>query len=181
MLPGERLFYFAGFSEAPPGAELAGTWSFTNGQAHSFGVLNQLAAITMPVTGTRETALTHATIDELLGTGVSRPVGVVHQFFGPSFDGMICVFGVNPSDTEVYAYADNASDLALDTRTTSAHAGSESSFASSRVGTSYTCDVSNIPVPLSATNSLALPVNRVGIFERSASASYDWMMIVTSP
>ncbi len=178
---GDRITHFSGFDRLPDDLELAGLWSVSGGQIHIVGSLNSVAAATWANGGPDiEVVSTHVTIDAMFGAGVARPVGVVHHFDATSMEGTLCVFGINPSDLEVYALADNASNGAIVLVPTNANVGDASSFASRRSGTSYSCDAERLVAPMTGTNTLP-GTNRSGLFARSASASFDWVMVVRSP
>jgi hypothetical protein len=124
---------------------------------------------------------TRVTVDAYFGNLVARPVGVVHQFNAASSDGTVCVFGINPSNSQVFAIADNKSTSALAAEAAVATVGSSTTFVSSRIDSSYVCDGSAATMPLMTGASLMSNPNRVGLFARSVSASFDWAMVVTSP
>lgn len=178
--PIDRIVRFAGFERMPAGLDLVGAWTLSGGQIHVTGALNSEAAATWPVTGARETVSTHVTIDAMFGTGVARPIGVVHQYNEPTSDGIMCVFGINPSDLEVFAIASNATTSALQLVGTTAMVGSSATFSSTRTDTAYRCAATGLATPMMASDALASPANNVGLFARSSSASYDWVLIVTS-
>ncbi len=178
---GDHITHFAGFSQMPDDLELAGTWSVAGGKIHVTGSLNSLAAATWINSGPEtEVISTHVTLDAMFGTGVARPVGVVHHFDAESAEGTACVFGLNPLDVEVYALADNASTGAIALVPTEANVGDTSSFTSLRSGTDYSCDAERLADPMTGTNTLPV-TNRSGLFARSASASFDWVMVVRFP
>lgn len=178
---GDKLVVFAGFARMPPGIELFGSWTIANGRASVRSSLDELGGATWIVSGRSETVSTRATIDEMFGDLRARPVGVVHELDAPNGEGVMCVFGINPSNLEVYAIANNKNTAALALVPTSATVGSSSTFASRRVGTSYTCDVEHLDTPLVASAPLVSTPNRAGLVVRSASATFDWAMIVSSP
>jgi len=180
-MPGDAIAHFAGFKTLPTDLILDGNWSISNGQIHVVGSLNSLAGATWIVTGQRETVSTNATIDQMFGSGVARPIGVIHEFDAGTTDGTSCVFGINPSDLQVYALADNGSTGALVLVPTPVAVGDSSTFASSRDGIDYSCDAERLAMPMTGTNNLTTTPNRVGLHARSASASFDWAMVVTSP
>ena len=179
-LAGDKIAVFAGFASAPTGAEIDGTWAFTNGQAIVTSSLNEVSAVTWAISGRAETARTFVTIDALFGTSVARPVGVVHEFAVATADGLMCVFGVNPSNLQVVAIADNRTTAALAASPTSAMVGSSRGFASRRTNTDYQC-TDTLGASLAASSTLASTPNRAGLFARSVSARFDWAMVVTSP
>jgi hypothetical protein len=165
----------------PPGVELVGSWTFANGRASVRSSIDELGGATWVSSSRSETVSTRATIDELFGDLRARPAGVIHRFDATNAEGVMCVFGVNPSNDEVYAIANNKDTAALALVATSATVGSSSTFASRRDATSYTCDVEHLPDPMTATAPLMSTPNRVGLFVRSTSATFDWVMIVSSP
>jgi hypothetical protein len=179
--PGDRLTHFEGFQSAPVGMELVGAWTFAGGRAHVVSSLNALAAATWTVTGASETVSARGTIDAMFGDLVARPIGVTHFFNQPTADGVMCVFGVNPSNAQIYAIADNRTTTALAAAATTAMVGTTSSFISQRRGIGYLCNSDRLITPLSTSWDVGQPIDRVGLFTRSASASYDWVMVVQSP
>jgi Thrombospondin type 3 repeat len=184
--PGDRIEYFAGFERSPSEAMFEffasnGSWAVSGGKAHVTGGDMSLTAATWPVTGMRETVSTQVVIDRLFGDRVARPVGVVHQFDGAAREGTECVFGINPANEEIYAIANNFSTAALRIAPTNANVGDSSWFASSRDQIDYSCDAERLVTPLTASNNLFSSPNRVGLFARNVSATYDWLLIVTSP
>jgi hypothetical protein len=180
-LSGDRIEHFAGFQRMPADLERAGTWTISGGQIHVTGSLDSLAAATWTNSGAGpEVVSTHVTIDALFGAGNARPIGVVHHFDAQSSEGTLCVFGINPSDLEVYALADNASTGAIALAPTAANVGDSSSFESRRTSTTYSCNAERLASPLQGMNVLPA-TNRGGLFARSGSASFDWAMVVRSP
>ncbi len=179
-IPGDSIAVFEGFTHAPTGAQEFGAWSYAAGTAKVASALNSLGGLTWPITGNLETVSTHVTIDTLFGDLVARPVGVVHQFNGPAADGLMCVFGVNPSNQPVVAIADNKTTTAITASPTTANVGTAKTLRSRRTGTSYQCaDFEG--AALTATSALDVAPNRVGLFARSVSAHFDWVMIIKSP
>ena len=180
LAPTERITAFEGFVSPPTTAELVGTWTFSGGQAHVVSSLDALSALTWTLTGGDETVSARGTIDAMFGNLVARPVGVIHYFNLPTADGVMCVFGVNPSNSQIYAIADNRTTAALATAPTTAMVGTTSSFESHRVSTDYSCDSDRLTGPLTITFDVGQPINRAGLFTRSASASFDWVLVVES-
>ena len=179
--PGDRIVYFHGFNRTPTGVEIDGDWTFSGGQAHSVGAMNSSAAITVATTGGRESSITNVTIDALFGNSVSHPSGVVNMYNAAMNEGIVCVFGVDPGNNEVYAIANINTDAALANQLTNANVGDTTFLQSNRNGTGYTCSASNLAIPLSASAPLVSTPNRVGIYESNSSATFDWMMVVTTP
>jgi hypothetical protein len=182
--PGDQIAVFDGFAAAPASADIAGTWSFSGGAAISSSSLDAVSAVTWTVAdarrGTTVTAL--GTIDASFGDNVARPIGVVQQFHQASVvDGILCVFGLNPSNAEVFALADNARTDSFDFERTPAGTGAMSTFVLNRSGIMYRCNGSTSPRELMASTALMSAPNRIGVFTRSASAHFAWVMIVTSP
>lgn len=178
---GDVIVHFAGFARLPADLELVGTWTASGGQAHVVGSLNELAGATWSIAGGRETVSTRATLDAVFGTSVARPVGVVHEFNAPTGDGTTCVFGINPSNLQVCALANNGTTGAIVLRNTPVAVGDTMRMTSQRQGTSYDCRCDALAAPLQGTNALMITPNRVGLHARSVSASFDWVMVVTSP
>lgn len=179
--PGETIAHFAGFATLPTDLVLDGNWSIANGALHVTGSLDELTAATWISTAPRETVSTVVRIDAMFGTNNARPVGVIHEYAAATRDGTTCVFGINPSNLEVYAIADNRTTSALVLVGTMASVGTTSRFVSSRTGSLYQCDATRLTMPMMATNNLTSTPNRVGLHARSASATYDWVMVVASP
>jgi len=178
--PGDSVVVFDGFNIAPPGTvEVDGSWTFTGGRATVTSSLNALAAVTyVPPSGTKFSVFSVGTIDAMFGNGVARPVGVVQEFQLATSNGIMCVFGIDPSNSQVFALADNATTTALTNEPAIASVGTTSTFRFKQVGTTYTCEGSNAAMPLTAVSNLAVTPNRIGVFTRSASAHFDWVMIV---
>lgn len=177
---GDRIVFFSGFQRMPADLELAGTWALSNGQIHTTGALNSLAGATVRNAGTEpEVVSTRATIDALFGTSVARPVGIVHHFDAQAQEGTLCVFGIDPSNNQIYALADNAATAAIRTAPTNANIGDSSTFASRREENTYSCDAERLATPLSDANVVPASFH-AGLFARSASASFDYLLIVKS-
>ncbi|MBL0218169.1 MAG: hypothetical protein IPQ07_30340 [Myxococcales bacterium] len=171
---------FEGFSHVPTGAQEFGSWSYSAGTAKIASSLNSLGGLTWPISGNLETVVTHVTIDALFGDMIARPVGVVHEFDGPAAEGLMCVFGVNPSNQPVVAIADNKTTTAITSTPTTATIGTAKTLRSRRTSTSYQCtDFEG--AALTASSGLDVAPNRVGLFARSVSAHFDWVMIIKSP
>jgi hypothetical protein len=183
LVAGDTLVAFFGFSStvAPPGLTLVGSWTFMGGQAHGRAPLDELAAATVEIMGQAETVSTDVTIDALHGDLVARPVGLVHRFSAASSDGVICVFGINPFNSQVYAIADNRTTTALASQPGVATVGTRTDLRSNRADTLYQCDSPALTSALGASSTLPTAPNRVGLFTRSADASFNWLMVVTSP
>ena len=179
-LAGEVITVFEGFTSPPSGATIDGTWSFANGQAIVTSSPDELSALTWTIAGQQETVRTFVTIDALFGNLTARPVGVVHEFAAASADGLMCVFGVNPSNSQVVAIADNRTTAALASSPTTATVGSSRGFASRRDAGAYQCTDTQGAM-LNANSNLASSPNRAGLVSRSVSARFDWVMIVTTP
>jgi hypothetical protein len=180
--PGDRLALFEGFNRAPTTLTLVGAWTFANGRATVTGSLNELTAATTVSATPSETVSTRVTIGEMFGSDVARPIGVVHEFNKPTLDGIMCVFGLDPSNAQVYALASNATTgVLLPSVPTIASVGTSSTFSSLREANDYACSAQRLTTPLKASSNVTSNPNRVGLFSRSASASFDWLMVVTSP
>jgi Thrombospondin type 3 repeat len=179
--PGDAIVLFDGFDATPTAALVEGTWTFSNGTARVTSSLNALAAVTWPQTGAKLTVMAHATIDEMFGNLVARPVGVAQNVRLGTADAIMCVFGIDPSNSQVFALADNKTTAALDNEPATAGVGADTTFSFRQTGTSYACDGSGAATTLSATSNLSVTPNQVGVFTRSASATFDWVMIVESP
>lgn len=179
-IPGDAIAHFAGFGDMPADLELVGSWSVANGKLSVVGSQDELTGATWTISGSRESVFTRVTIDEMFGTDRARPVGVVHRFNAPTSDGTTCVFGINPSDLQVCALANNRTTSAIVLRQTPVAVGDTATFISHRDANQYTCFCEPHPEPLVGNNMLATP-NRVGLHARSASASFDWVLVVTSP
>jgi hypothetical protein len=179
---GDRIVLFDGFAGPTSGSEVTGPWTFTGGAAAVRSSLNAVAAVTwtVPAAG-RKTVAARATIDELFGSSVVRPVGVVQQFDRASGDGLLCVFGLDTSNRQMFSLADNRTAVALDAEPAVAGPGATSTFTLTRSGPDFRCDGSASDRELTTSSSLSLMPDRIGIFTRSASAHFAWVMIVTSP
>jgi len=179
-IAGDSIVVFDGFNAAPPTTvEVDGNWTFNDGRATVTSSLNALAAVTyVPLGGSKFTVYSVGTIDAMFGSGVARPVGVVQEFQLATSNGIMCVFGIDPSNSQVFALADNATTTALSNEPATASVGTTTTFRFKQVGTTYTCEGSNAAMPLSASSNLAVTPNRIGVFTRSASAHFDWVMIV---
>ena len=178
---GDVIAHFAGFERLPADLILDGDWTASGGKLHVTGSLNSLAGATWIVTGDGETVSTDATIDQMFGNSVARPVGVVHELDVASRDGTICVFGINPANLQVYALADNRTSTAITLIEVPVAEGDSSTFASSRAGFEYRCIVERLATPMTGMNNLVTTPNRVGLYARSSSATFDWALVVTSP
>lgn len=187
MVAGDRITRFEGFGHYVPGSlTLQGTWDFSGGQAITTGMLNQVAVATVPRpdgggAGTQETVQTHATIDAYFGTSLARPVGVIHELDAMRAGGIVCVFGTNPTNNEVFAIADDMTLSALTAAPTMAPVGASAAFRSTRSGTSYTCESPALTTPLMATSTFASGTPQVGLYARSLSARFDWLLVTTRP
>jgi len=177
---GDAIAVFEGFTRTPVGAEQIGTWTYAAGHVAVTSSLNEVSGLTWPITGGNETVSAHMTIDAMFGNLVARPVGVTHEFNAASADGLMCVFGVNPSNSPVVAIADNKTTTAIAATATTAMVGSMRTLASRRTASNYFCtDFSG--ASLMASSNLASVPNRVGLFARSVSAHFDWILIIKSP
>ncbi|MCX5743087.1 MAG: thrombospondin type 3 repeat-containing protein [Proteobacteria bacterium] len=184
-IAGDVLVLFDGFASMPAGeaVQIDGSWTFAGGQAIVTSTLQSRGALTIvsapPIES--ETVSTRVTIDALIGTSVPRPVGVGHQLDVATGAGITCVFGIDPSNTEIFTIADNGASAALVSEPAAANVGDTTSFVSTRVGTNYHCDGSAATTPLDVQAGATAAVNRVGLFTRSVSARFDYVMVVTSP
>lgn len=181
MAAGDSITHFAGFATLPADLVLDGTWAISGGTIRVTGSLDELTAATWVSTSPSETVSTVVRIDAMFGTNNARPVGVIHEYAKATRDGTTCVFGINPSNLEVYAIADNRTTAGLILVGTTASVGTTSEFVSTRTGSQYRCDATRLTTPMMATNNLSSTPNRVGLHARSASATYDWVMVVSSP
>jgi hypothetical protein len=182
-IPTETITRFEGFAHAPTTGLRDGNWTFSGGAAHVTSTLNELSGLTWTSTTTSETVSTRVTIDQLYGAGVARPVGVVHQLHEPTDDGLMCVFGINPSNAPVVAIADNATTAALTSTMLpggSVSVGSMSTLTSTRTTNAYRCISDLAALALTASSPLRSVPNQVGLFTRSAAASFAWVLIVTT-
>lgn len=180
---GDQIVMFDGFAASPSDAEIVGSWVFKDDQARVASQEDALSAVTWPVTTAgRHTIAASGTIDALFGTDKPRPVGVVQQLDVSTDDGFLCVFGVNPSNSPVFAIANNRTDEAKDAVMAVASVGSTSTFAlTETIPGTYRCAGSAAREPLMADSSLASDPNRLGLFTSSASAHFTWAMIIASP
>jgi hypothetical protein len=179
--PGDRIVVFEGFATRPVKALIEGNWTFDGGAAKVASALNVDAAVSWALGGSNLTVTAVGTIDANFGDLVPRPVGVAAQIQIATSGGILCAFGTDPSNQEVFALVDNAASAALDKIPATASVGTTSTFRLRQVGTSYTCDGSHASRPLGANSPVASMPNRVGVFTRSASAHFGWVMIVASP
>ncbi len=181
MMSGDTIAHFAGFATLPTDLVLDGTWALAGGKLSVTGSIDELTAATWISTSPSETVSTVVRIDAMFGNNNARPVGVIHEYAKATRDGTTCVFGINPSNLEVYAIADNRTTAGLVLVGTMASVGTTSEFSSTRTGSMYRCDATRLTTPMMATNNLSSTPNRVGLHARSASATYDWVMVVSSP
>lgn len=179
-IPGDSIALFEGFTHTPTGAQEFGTWTYAGGAAQVVSSLNAVGSLTWPITGGNETVSAHMTIDTLFGDLVARPVGVAHEVDAAAAEAMTCVFGVNPSNSPVVAIANNKTTAALAATPTTAMVGSTRTLRSRRTGTSYACTDFSGAALMAAAPLVSVP-NRVGLFARSVSAHFDWVMIIKSP
>jgi hypothetical protein len=177
---GDVITVFEGFTRASPGATLDGVWTFANGTAVVTSAIDRVSALTWPIAARMETVSTFVTIDSLHGDLTARPVGVIHQFEAGTPEGITCVFGVNPSNAQVVAIASIRNSSALTTFPTTANVGSSRGFTSQRDANAYKCNDTQ-GASLRASSALTSNPDRVGLFSRSVSARFDWVMIVASP
>jgi len=179
--PGDKIALFDGFNTSPAAADVDGTWSF-DGAARVTSSLDEESAVTWVVpAAAQQIVSTSVTPDEYFGNLVARPVGVVSQYRLASRDGTMCVFGINPSNQQVVAIADNRSTTALAAKSCVATVGTTATFRMFEASGKYDCESSQIGTPISTTSSLLSNPNRIGVFARSTSAHFDWVMIVSSP
>ena len=180
-VPGDEIVLFDGFDATPSGAQIDGTWTF-DGTARVTSSLDEESAVTyvVPDAPTHHVS-TRVTPDEYFGDLVARPIGVVTQYHKDTRDGTMCVFGINPSNQEVVAIADNRATLALAAKDCDASLGTTADFRMREHAGAYECASSQIITPLTTTSTLLSTPNRIGVFARSTSAHFEWVMIVASP
>lgn len=181
--PGDRIVRFEGFEHYVPGSlALEGTWRFEGGQALVTSSVDALATATLPRPGTSigtETVSTHVTIDAYYGDLTARAIGVVHERDPAADGGILCVFGDNPSNLEVFAIADHMTLSAFVLQPTSAPIGASATFASTRTNDDYRCVTPSLAAPMTATSTFRSATPTVGLYARSADARFDWLLVTT--
>jgi hypothetical protein len=156
-------------------------WIF-DGFARVTSSLDSESAVTWIVpTQTTLYVSTEASDDAYIGNLNARPIGVITQYARATRDNTMCVFGINPSNSQVVAIADNRTASALATVGVPSVNGVTTLVTMKEAGMGHTCDVAIAPNAISASAPLVSTPNRIGIFARSASAHFRWAMIVTSP
>jgi len=179
--PGDSIVMFDGFDIGlPSGALVNGNWSIANGIAVVTGALNTFATVTFaPPTGSAETIATHMTLDNLIGSS-GRGGGVVHQWDQATSGGAACVVALDDSSAPVYAIVDDATNNVLTSDSVAVADGTAASLVSTRTGQSYHCVSTIDTMALDATDSYTSPTPQIGIYTRSATAHFDWMMIIAT-
>jgi len=179
--PGDSIVLFDGFDHAEPAGALAiGTWTIANGSASVIGSLNAYTTMTFDSpAGSAETIATHMTIDGLIGNPpIGRGAGVVHEFDPANGDGVACAIGIDDCNVQVFAIVDDGANSLLTAAPTTVTVGSQASFASTRTGQGYHCVSSVSTAPEDTTDPYTSPTPKLGLYTRSASAHFDWVMIV---
>jgi hypothetical protein len=181
---GNAIAMFTGFADTtvPPGASMAGNWTFTGGQAVIDNPQSQIAVLVWPQpTGPAETVMARFTItnmyQEPMGAGVVTQLdaastrGIACWVFKPDAAqlGTLNLFSINDTSSQGPSSADtlmvNKSYRPDMTRRMSAYSCSESSAANNL----------NANFQIQPTNP------QVGILAMAVSARVEWVLIVTGP
>lgn len=174
-IPGEQIVVFEGFNgtSMPAGSTgFNGQWQFTNGQAKVNSTGGVQAKLVWPLTGTKQTVYTRVSMTH---NGTPAYAGVTSV--ANSAVGISCVDHVDPTLTTNLQLTDGtSSNTAANSGFTE---GSADSLALVRNGsTNWSCQRVGGPTINSALNQGGL---NIGLFAEEAVATFDYVMIVTSP
>jgi hypothetical protein len=187
----DRILRFEGFNGTsfPADAIVLGNWTVSGGKAHVISAANAASSVTLPITSAlsvRETVFARVTVDGLFSTPADPTgAGVVTRASTDGAQGLQCALGRDPNSgtdhlllVKVASGADTRinSIASLATPGTSAilqitRNPTNDVFACNQNGTSTIAFTPPSPVP---TGSLG------GVRTRSMSATFDWVMIISS-
>jgi hypothetical protein len=187
----DKIIRFEGFSQTtfPSDATKIGNWTISGGKAHIVSGQNIASSLTFPITspiGIRETVIARVTVDGLFSTP-SDPTGagVVTRASIDGGAGIQCAIGrdaASGTDHFLLVKVASAADARMTSNASIATPGtsavleitrnpSNDVFSCIQNGTSSIAQIPGAPVP---TGSLG------GIRTRSMSATFDWVMILSS-
>jgi len=187
----DSIIHFVGFygTSFPADATVLGNWTVSGGKAHIVSAANAADSVTFPITSpltVRETIFARVTVDAQFSTP-SDPTGagVVTRANAPGTEGIQCGLGrdaVSGTDHVLLVKVAAGADTRMNSLASLATPGTSAVlqitrnptndvFACNQNGTSTFNSIPASPVPTTA---------RGGIRARSMSASFDWVMIISS-
>lgn len=181
MTAGDVLVLFDGFAQgAPVGATLAGSWTFTNGNAVNVSSLNAVSTLSWPVpAGTSETIGTRVAIDEVFGTGINRAAGVIDSL-DTTGRGLACEIGIDSNNVQKVLVVDTQTSAGAATNTP-VGPGTEGTAIETRRNMTYRCASDLIATPLTFNSSFTPTQPVLALRTRSMSATFAWVLIIRSP
>jgi hypothetical protein len=186
----DKILRFENFNGAtfPADAIVLGNWTISGGKAHIVSAANTASSVTFPITSAlnvRETIFARVTVDGLFSTP-SDPTGagIVTRASTNGSEGIQCGLGrdaVSGTDHLLLVKVAAGADTRVNSNPSIATPGTSTilqitrnptndTFACNQSG-STTAQIPPSPVPTGALG---------GIRTRSMSASFDWVMIISS-
>jgi len=182
LMPGDSIAMFEGFDQAPMATGLltTGMVTYSGGQMQILGSATA-AGLTWPVLGGQNRVVsTRFTIDAL--TGPPALIGVVDRASASAGTGVSCEAGIGSDNMPKLVAVELPAMERMSDIITIAN-GMTVTVAQRRSGRAYTCkiDPGAQQVLYTSTTNETLSLVQTGVRTRSASAHFDWVMIVNTP
>jgi hypothetical protein len=181
---GDAFVVFAGFhgTTLPTGWQTQGTWTVANDVVSTTAGSNQTARLFYPTTSTKQTVTASLNVNSITGNLSSAGTIDNHSAGGSSIHCSIMHnaivqpnFGISVLDTGNLQSAQAASYEMM--------TGPTYLIAQTRNGNNYTCHAerAGTNANVNKTFNLANDPRATGLMVYSASARFQWVMVVTSP
>ena len=181
LIPGDSIALFEGFAGAalPAGWTATGSWSVQLGSLYSKASGNDLDTLVIPYAHTpNQTISAFATITEL-ENDIGGSIGIVDRFDGNQ--GLHC--GGGSAGGELFGLINAANGVFQDSKPHPFDVGTLYRMTFTRVGKQYECvtvQTSGTTVQTKTDFDTTAGAN-IGFRNRTASASFPWIMVVKSP
>jgi thrombospondin type 3 repeat protein len=181
LVPGDHIVFFEAFDHgAPAGATLTGNWTFPNHTAQLDATAGSTDTMTWPGGTAGSEALSAGyVLDELIGPNTLRGIGPIVQL-DASGRGVACEPMISAGNLQSVALLDTGTDTQLLDDPAPVQSGVTYMAAILREGTKYSC-ISSHSMPFAKTSTLATGAQVRGIRGHSASAHFQWVMLVEGP
>jgi hypothetical protein len=188
---GDSIVFFDGFESTPTksgGFDIVGAWTTSSGSTSISGDPDfAITARGEPSHGD-ETVQANVTIMDATGSSLAGPgagAGVALGMPSGGDGGVGCLVGVDAtsgSGTDVIALVDLAAGEPIMEGSATWTAGKSFRLVLTRAGNTFTCSAPGLNASVSAPAELGTPPNpEFGVVVVSASARFDWTLLVHSP
>jgi hypothetical protein len=182
---GDKLIAFTGFAGAIASPwTTSGTFVAAAGEGIAMANDSASAIASMPSpSGTRVEIRTQARLVTIIATAPNLgAVNVVERFLPADDRGVACqLSALADGDQQQLRIFDLDKKVVVDTAAHPVMEGSEIELRLRRTGTQYNCRTTSPVLELAGTVAFSPQAPRIGVRVRGATATFHWVMVVTSP